>query len=41
MIILPEVSLIKVSDDSAKQRYKEQLQLLITIASNNGFEYMV
>jgi hypothetical protein len=40
LTILPEVSLIKVSDEIAKQRYKEQLQPLITIANNNGFEYL-
>lgn len=40
LTILPELSLINASDGTGKQRYKEQLQPLITIASNNGFEYL-
>jgi hypothetical protein len=40
LTILPELSLIQTDSNWAKQRYKEQLQPLITIASNNGFEYL-
>lgn len=40
LTILPELKLINESDGNAKQRYREQLQPLITIAGNNGFEYL-
>ncbi|WP_342644892.1 HNH endonuclease domain-containing protein [Mucilaginibacter sp. CSA2-8R] len=39
LTILPELSLIQTDGQWAKQRYKEQLQPLITIASNNGFNF--
>jgi hypothetical protein len=40
LTILPELSLVQTDGQWAKQRYKEQLQPLITIAYNNGFEYL-
>jgi hypothetical protein len=40
LTILPDLSILQSNNEGAKQRYREQLQPLITIASNNGFEYL-
>lgn len=40
LTILPELSMLTSDSERAKQRYREQLQPLITIAANNGFEYL-
>lgn len=38
--ILPNLAELKLlSDDSLKERFKETIQPLVTIAANNGFEY--
>lgn len=38
--ILPNLAELKaISEDSLKERFKETIQPLITIAANNGFEY--
>ena len=38
--IYPDIYSIIANKDVAKQRFKEQLEPLITIAANNGFEFM-
>jgi hypothetical protein len=40
LTIFPDLSIMQLDKDKARRRYKEQLQPLITIAANNGFEYL-
>lgn len=40
LTIFPELSVVQSDKGGAKQRYREQLQPLIAIAANNGFEYL-
>ncbi|MFD2327217.1 HNH endonuclease domain-containing protein [Mucilaginibacter galii] len=40
LTILPELTMFTNNNNRAKQRYREQLQPLLTIAANNGFEYL-
>lgn len=38
--IFPDLSIFQVDPPLSRQRFKDQLQPLITIAANNGFEYL-
>jgi hypothetical protein len=40
LTIIPDLSMIHGNDDVIKNRFRDSVIPLITIAANNGFQYM-